>query len=167
VRWRTPALVLLAVALAGIGYVYLPYVGWNDSEAEARERVTKYLAAVAGDTGDRGWNLLEASGRADYGSEDAYRSAMAEADWTNFAREFGDWSTCDDGGCTFILRLPNGIGSAPDVAWSDGPGDLGVLHSTKDSTGSARQFGDASVEVLQRGWFGGIGVVVFGVGTSD
>jgi hypothetical protein len=168
-RWRMPAILLLAVALAGVGYVYLPYVGWSNSEADARQRVSEYLAAVVRETGDRGWNVLEGSGRAQYGSEDAYRATMAGADWTDFAWEFGDSPLCDDGVCTFVLRLPNGTGSAPDVAWSVGPGDFGVLLPTKDSTGSAREAGEAYInvlQVLQRGWFGGIGVVVFGVGNS-
>ena len=164
-RWRTPVIILVAAAVIGLGYVYLPAVGWSNSDSEARERVTKYLTALALDTGNRGWDLLEASGRAQYGSEEAYRSAMAEADWTDFAWEFGDSARCDDGVCTFILRLPNGIDSAPDVAWSDGPGDLGMLVSTKDSTRGAREAGVAALDVLQRGWFGGIGVVVFGVGS--
>jgi hypothetical protein len=112
-RWRTPAIALLAMALTGAGYVYLPSVGWSDSETDARLRVSEYLAALVRDTGDRGWDLLEASGRAHYGSEEAYRGAMAEADWTDFEWEFGDSSRCDDGVCTFIVRLPNGIYSAP------------------------------------------------------
>ena len=166
-RWRTPLMILFAVALIGVGYIYLPYIGWSNSDSEARERVTKYLTALVRYTGDRGWTLLEGSGQRQYGSEDAYRAAMGGADWTDFAWEFGDSARCDDGVCTFILRLPNGIDSAPDVAWSDGPGDLGVLVSTKDSTNGAREAGVASLDVLQRGWFGGIGVVVFGVRTSD
>jgi hypothetical protein len=165
-HWRTPAIVLLAVAMAGLGYVYLPYLGWTNSEAEARQRVTAYLAAVVRDTGDRGWNLLEAAGRGKYGSEDAYRATMAGADWTDFAWEFGGWSRCDDGVCTFIIRLRNGIGSAPREVWSNGPGDLGVLRTTRDSTGVAEEAGDTYVDVLQRGWFGGIGVVVSGAGTD-
>jgi hypothetical protein len=164
-RWRTPVIILLAVALVGAAYIYLPYLGWNNSEADARRRVTEYLTALVLDTGDRGWDLLEGSGRAQYGSEEAYRSAMAEADWTDFAWELSDSSRCDDGICTFILRLPNGVDSAPEVAWSDGPGDLGVLVSTKESAGGARGTGVAALDVLQRGWFGGIGVVVFGVGS--
>jgi hypothetical protein len=165
-RWRAPLIILVAAVVIGLGYVYLPYVGWSNSDSEARERVTKYLTALVQDTGDRGWTLLEGSGQRQYGSEEAYRSAMANADWTDFAWEFGESSRCDDGVCTFILRLPNGIDSAPDVAWSDGPGDVGVLVSTKDSTQGAREAGVASLNVLQRGWFGGIGVVVFGVGFS-
>ena len=165
-RWRTPAIGLLAVALAGVGYIYLPYLGWSNSEADARQRVREYLAAVVRDTGDRGWKLLEGSGRTQYGSEGAYDAAMARADWTDFAWEFGDRSRCDDGVCTFILRLPNGVGSAPDVAWSDGPGDLGVLLSTRESTAGGAQAGEAYLDVLQRGWFGGIGVVVFGAAKS-
>lgn len=161
-RWRAPAIVLLALALMAIGYIYLPYVGWSNSNSEARERVTTYLAAVVSDTGDRGWNLLEASGRTDYGSEDAYRRAMAGADWSDFAWYFGDSPRCDDGVCTFVLRLPNGTDSAPNVAWSDGASDVGVLLGTKDSTGSAGEAGEAYINVVQRGWFGGIGVVVFG-----
>jgi hypothetical protein len=166
-RWRTPLMILFAVALIGVEYVYLPYIGWSNSDSEARERVTAYLTAVVRDTGDRGWNLLEGSGRSPYGSEAAYRATMAGADWTDFAWEFGDWSICDDGICTFILRLPNGIGSAPREAWSNGPGNLGVLRTTRESTAGAEEAGDAYVDVLQRGWFGGIGVVVSGAGTSD
>lgn len=36
-RWRAPAIVLLALALMAIGYIYLPYVGWSNSNSEARE----------------------------------------------------------------------------------------------------------------------------------
>jgi hypothetical protein len=97
-----------------------------------------------------------------YGSEDAYRRLMIEADWSEFIRELRYNGVCDDGVCSFVLRLPNGRSSAPDVAWSDGPGDPGFLISTKESTAGARQAGEASIEVLQRGWFGGTGVVVFG-----
>jgi hypothetical protein len=166
-RWRTPAILLFAVALIGAGYVYLPAVGWSDSEAEARQRVTDYLKAVALDSGDRGWGLLHPDGRRTYGSESAYRQMMDAADWTDFAWEFGESARCDDGVCTFLLGLPNGRGSVPDVVWSTGPADPGFLLSTKDSTGSATEAGEAYIEVLQRGWFGGIGVVVFGAITPS
>lgn len=157
--WRAPLLILLAVALAGAGYGYLPYVGWSDSQADARARAEAYLAAVVGGTEDRGWKLLESAGRGEYGSEDNYVRLMSEADWADFAWELVNNAVCDDGVCSFILRLPNGRNSAPEVAWSDGPGDLGVLISTEGATDR----GDAFIEVLQRGWFGGIGVEVFGV----
>lgn len=162
-----PAIVLLAVALVGAGYIYLPYLGWNNSEAEARQRATAYLEAVVLDSGDRGWGLLHPDGRRTYGSEAAYRQVIDAADWTDFAWEFGESARCDDGVCTFVLRLPNGRESVPKSVWSTGPGNPGFLLSTKESTGSASDAGDAYIEVLQRGWFGGIGVVVFGAITPS
>lgn len=164
---RAAVTTILAVALVAAGYVYLPYVGWNNSDSEARQRVSEYLSAVVGGTADRGWKLLHPNGRRTYGSEDAYRQAMEAADWTEFAWEFGESSQCDDGVCTSVLRLPNGRGSVPDVAWSTGPGDPGVFLSTKESTKGAREAGEAYVEAVQRGWFGGIGVVVFGATTAS
>ena len=158
---------IVAAALVAAGYVYLPAMGWNDSESEARQRVTEYLSAVVGGTPDRGWKLLHPNGRRTYGSEDAYREAMEAADWTNFAWEFGESARCDDGVCTIVLRLRNGRGSVPEVAWSTGPGDPGLFLSTKESTDGAREAGGAYVDVLQRGWFGGIGVVVFGAKTAS
>jgi hypothetical protein len=29
--WRIPVLILVAIAVVGVGYVYLPYVGWSNS----------------------------------------------------------------------------------------------------------------------------------------
>jgi hypothetical protein len=109
-------------------------------------------------TEDRGWNLLEASSRGEYGSQDAYRRLMSEADWSDFTWELLDNGVCDDGLCSFVLHLPNGRDSAPDVAWSDEPGHPGVLASTQDATDT----GEAFIDVIQRGWFGGIGVMVSG-----
>jgi hypothetical protein len=157
--WRAPFLVLLALALVAAGYIYLPHIGWSDSQADARERTAAYLDAVVGGADDRGWSLLEPSGRSQYASEDAYFRVMAEADWSRFTWEFGDSAPCDDGICTLTLRLPGGRESAPEVAWSDGPGDPGVFVSIEDRPGDA----DGFIEVRQRGWFGGIGIEVFGV----
>jgi hypothetical protein len=64
-------------------------------------------------TEDRGWNLLEASSRGEYGSQDAYRRLMSEADWSDFTWELLDNGVCDDGLCSFVLHLPNGRDSAP------------------------------------------------------
>jgi hypothetical protein len=155
-RWL---LVILAILAIGAGIFYLPALGWNNSQADARARATDYLTAVTGGNEDRGWTLLEGSGRAEYASEEAYRHMMGAADWSRFSWEVAD-AHCDDGVCTLILRLPNGRSSIPEEAWSDGPGDPGFLIATKESTDGAVQ---ASIDVLQRGWFGGIGVVVFGV----
>jgi len=158
-NWRAPLLIPLVVAVAGAGYVYLPHVGWSDSQANARARAEAYLAAAVGGREDRGWELLESAGRGDYGSEDNYVRRMSEGDWADFEWELVENGVCDDGVCSFVLRFPNGRNSAPEVAWSDGPGDPGVLISTEGATDR----GEAFIEVLQRGWFGGIGVVVFGV----
>ena len=163
--WRVLAVMVGAVVIAGLAYVYLPYVGWNNSEADARARTEAYLAAVVGGREDRGWRLLEASSREAYGSEESYRRLMAEADWSEFRWELRHDSVCDDGVCSFILRMPNGRTSAPEAAWSDGPGDPGFLVSTAESTAGARRAGEAFIGVLQRGWFGGIGVMVSGVGS--
>lgn len=160
--WRRPALVVVVIAVGALAYTYLPYVGWSNSDADARARTEAYLAAVVGGSEDRGWDLLEPSGRNAYGSEDAYRRLMAEADWSQFMWELRYNGVCDDGVCSYVLRLPNGTTSAPDVAWSDGPGDPGFLTSTGDSP--AAQVGEAFIGVLQRGWFGGIGVGVSGLG---
>jgi hypothetical protein len=157
--WRPPVLILLAIALIGAGYVYLPYIGWSDSQADARGRAEAYLAAVVGGSKDRGWSLLEGSGRTEYGSEDAYRRLMTEADWSRFQWELRYNGVCDDGECSFVLYLANEASSAPDVAWSDGPGDPGVLVPTEGATDQ----GEAFIGVRQRGWFGGIGVEVSGV----
>jgi hypothetical protein len=159
--WRAPLLVLAALLVIAAGYVYLPYVGWSDSQADARARATAFLQAVIGGAQDRGWGLLEASGRSLYGSETSYRRLMAGADWSRFRWEFGDSAPCDDGICTLVLRLPGGRESAPEVAWGDGPGDHGVLVSLEGRAGA-----DAFIEVRQHGWFGGIGVEVFGVRTE-
>lgn len=156
--WRAPLLILLAVALVGIGYVYLPYVGWSDSEGDAKARAEAYLDALVGGSEDRGWSLLVPSDRAAFGSEDAYRRLMAEQDWFAFAWELRHNSACDDGVCSFLVHLPNGRDSAPEPVWSGGPGDPGFLRSTIGTTAQ----GEAFLEVLQRGWFGGIGVVVHG-----
>jgi hypothetical protein len=158
--WRIPALAIAAIAVAGLAYIYLPYVGWSDSDTDARARTEAYLAAVVGGSEDRGWSLLEASGRNAYGSEDAYRRLMSEADWSDFRWELRYNGVCDDGVCSFVLRLHNGRDSAPEAAWSDGPGDPGVLVSTYDATNQ----GEAFIGVRQRGWFGGIGVEVSGIG---
>jgi len=80
--WRAWALILVAVAVLLVGKVYLPYVGWSNSNADARARAEAYLLAVAGGSEDRGWSLLEASGRNEYGSEDTYRRLMVAADWS-------------------------------------------------------------------------------------
>jgi hypothetical protein len=144
--------------LVGAGYVYLPYLGWSDSHADAQARVEAYLAAVAGGNDDRGWNLLEASGQAAYGEESDYRRAMAGSDWSRFRWDLLYNGVCDDGLCSFVLHLDNGPTSAPAVLWSDGSGDPGVLRSTQD----APVQGEAFIEVRQRGWFGGIGIEVFG-----
>jgi hypothetical protein len=157
--WRMLAVTLLAILLIGAGYIYLPYIGWSDSRADARARAEAYLGAVVGGSEDRGWSLLEASGRNEFGSEETYRRLMAEADWSQFTWELRNNGVCDDGMCSFVLHLPNGRDSAPEAAWSDGPGDPGVLVSTY---GAANQ-GEAYFGVLQRGWFGGIGVGVSGV----
>jgi hypothetical protein len=160
-RW--PLVILAAILAIGAGIFYLPALGWNDSEADARARATAYLTAVTGGNDDRGWALLEGSGRAEYASEEAYRRLMAAADWSRFAWEVAD-GHCDDGVCTLILRLPNGRSSIPEEAWSDGPGDPGILVATKEEPWGASL---AAINVLQRGWFGGIGVVVFGVINSS
>jgi hypothetical protein len=156
--WRVPVLILVAVAVVVAGRVYLPYVGWSNSNADARVRAEAYLRAVAGGDEDRGWSLLEPSSRAAYGSEDAYRRLMVEADWSAFAWEVRDSGVCDDGVCSFVLWLRNGRDSAPDVAWSGGPGHPGVLVLSDRGTNRTEAF----LDVLQRGWFGGIGIVVFG-----
>lgn len=162
--WRIPALVVAAIAVAGLAYIYLPYVGWSNSDADARARTEAYLRAVVGGSEDRGWSLLEPSGRSAYGSEDAYRRLMAEADWSEFTWELRYNGVCDDGFCSYVLRLPNGRASAPEVAWSVGPDDPGFLTSTGDSP--AAQQGEGFIGVRQRGWFGGIGIGVSGVGQS-
>jgi len=155
-RWRVPLVILLAVAMVGVGYVYLPYVGWSDSNADARARAEAYLAAVVGGSEDHGWSLLEPSGRDAYGSEAAYLNLMAAADWSDFSWELRYNGVCDDGVCSFVVYLQNGKGSVPEAAWSDGPGHPGVLSDR--GTDQAGAF----LDVLQRGWFGGIGIVVSG-----
>ena len=114
--WRAGLFALLLVALIGARYVYLPYVGWSDSRTGAKARVEAYLAAVVGGNVARGLSLLEASGRRKYGSEGAYRRLMADADWSRFEWELHYNGLCDDGICSFLLRLPNGPGSAPEAA---------------------------------------------------
>jgi hypothetical protein len=52
-NWRAPVLVLLAIALIGAGYIYLPYLGWSNSRTEAIARVEAYLVAVVGGKEDR------------------------------------------------------------------------------------------------------------------
>jgi hypothetical protein len=154
---RRLAVLVVLIGLVWAGYVYLPYVGWSDSHADAEARAKAYLAAVVGGSEDRGWSLLVPDGRDAFGSEDEYRQVMADADWSAFDWELRYNGVCDDGVCSFVLHLPNGADSAPEAAWSDGPGDPGVLAPTYD----APQFkGEAFLEVRQRGWFGGIGVWV-------
>jgi hypothetical protein len=156
--WRAPILILVAVAVLVAGRVYLPYIGWSNSNADARARAEAYLRAVAGADLDRGWSLLEPSSRAAYRSEDAYRRLMAAADWSAFAWEVRGNGLCDDGVCSFVVWLRNGRASVPDVAWSGGPGHPGVLVSSDRRADQAEAF----LDVRQRGWFGGIGIVVFG-----
>jgi hypothetical protein len=160
--WRLVVGALLAILVVVAGYIYLPYVGWNNSRPEARARAEAYLAAVVGGSEDRGWSLLEASGRNEFGSEEAYRRLMDAADWSQFTWELRYNGVCDDGVCSFVLHLPNGRASAPEAAWSHGSGDPGVLVATD----RASDLGEAYFGVLQRGWFGGIGVGVSGV-SSD
>jgi hypothetical protein len=156
--WRAWALILVAVAVLLVGKVYLPYVGWSNSNADARARADAYLLAVAGGSEDRGWSLLEASGRNEYGSEDTYRRLMVAADWSDFRWELLYYAACDDGVCQFAVRLPHGRDSVPESAWSDGSGDPGVLSLPF----GAMDEGEALLGVVQRGWFGGIGIVVSG-----
>jgi hypothetical protein len=87
---------------------------------------------------------------------------MAAADWSHFEWELPDNGICDDGICSFLVHLPNGSASAPDVAWSGGPGKPGFMISIEDRTAD----GQATLEVRQRGWFGGTGVMVYGVGSG-
>jgi len=157
-NWRAPVLILVAIAVLVAGKVYLPYVGWSNSNADARARAEAYLRAVARADEDRGWSLLEPAGRAALGSLDTYRRLMAAADWSGFAWDLRPNGVCDDGVCSFLVRLQNGRDSVPDVAWRGGPGHPGVLVLSDRSTDE----GGAFLEVLQRGWFGGIGIVVFG-----
>ena len=154
--WRIPAVVVTLMAAVPAGYVYLPHVGWSNSQVDAQARAEAYLAAVMGGTEDRGWSLLEASGRNLYGSEESYRRLMSEADWSDFEWDLRYNGVCDDGICSFVVYLPNGKGSAPEEVWSSGLGDPGVLVDTYDATTE----GQAFVGVRQRGWFGGIGVEV-------
>ena len=85
---------------------------------------------------------------------------MAAADWTSFEWELTESNYCDDGVCTLFLRLPNGWSSVPEVLRYDSESEPGIMQPTTEPTDCAREAGEASMLVLQRGWFGGIGIVV-------
>jgi hypothetical protein len=144
------------VLLIAAAVVYLPALGWSNDEPAARERVAAYLRAASGGAEDYGWSLLVDPSDSVFGSQAEYRAAMSEADWSHFDWELTEVADiCDDGVCTVILRLPNGWSSVPEALRRDTNSDPGILISTE----GASEVGDAMIDVLQRGWFGGIGVV--------
>ena len=153
------AIVSLGLLIAA-AVVYLPAVGWSNDEDAARDRAYAYLAAVSGGAEDRGWSLLMDPSSGGFGSEADYRRAMAEADSSHCEWQLAGWARCDDGVCTLELELSNGWESVPRVLRQELQGDPGPIRNAADDSSAPREDDDVLIEVIQRGWFGGIGVAV-------
>jgi hypothetical protein len=159
---RTAIAIVSVMLLIAAAVMYLPALGWSNDETAARERAAAYLRAVSGGAEDRGWSLLMNPSSGRFGSEVDYRRAMAEADWSRFEWELRGWARCDDGVCTLELQLPNGWRSVPRVMRQELQGDPGPIRNAADNAWAPRPTDDVLIDVLQRGWFGGIGVAIPG-----
>lgn len=96
---------------------------------QAAELADRYLHALVGGEPDRGWSLLHATARDEWGSEAAYVALAEATDWSSFDFTVLGPMYCDDGiMCPVALDLPNGPDSVPEgYRGTDSRNSIGIF----------------------------------------
>lgn len=97
---------------------YRPYPPMVSSVAlveRARQFASEYLAALTGETADRGWSLILPDSRRAYADAEQYVELAAEADWSRFEWQLVGDGSCEDCGvyCVVRLQIDDAPGSIP------------------------------------------------------
>ncbi|HEU5325656.1 MAG TPA: hypothetical protein VFV59_07220 [Candidatus Limnocylindria bacterium] len=152
--WFTSKLGLVVVAILLLAGCAPPDNPGRRSEAV--DLAERYLRALSGAEAGRGWSLLHQSARDEWGSQEEYVAAAADADWSQFEFTVLEAVYCDDGiFCSVALDVPNGRESLAEPFQSpDGQHSSGILFRSVEGLP-----GNAELMVVLPHWMRGPGGV--------
>ena len=114
--------------------------------SRAAELATAYLELVGTREGDMGWSLIFHASD-EWQNYDAYRKAVADADWSTFEVDVLGGVVCDDdSACVVCLQIPGGRNSVPGFLLATSPRVLDGISFNAERCGPYP--GDAVIGVV-------------------